>query len=113
SRGIGGRPALLDSSLTRRSGRPPFPLPLRFSRSPWLLVAEGTLLALGTRCRAGQAFGRNQGGGRRPGDIRPKAYPARQEAPTRSRPSRTTKNPPCGGFFVCMAAPDGFEPPNA
>src|SRR5699024_1777267 len=26
---------------------------------------------------------------------------------------RPRKNPPCGGFFRVLAAPDGFEPPNA
>src|SRR5690606_32769817 len=46
--------------------------------------------------RAGWPFGRNQGGGggRRPepGDIRPKGYPARQEAPTRrSSPEDPTR----------------------
>jgi hypothetical protein len=26
--------------------------------------------------------------------------------------AQATKNPPLGGFLVCLAAPEGFEPPN-
>jgi hypothetical protein len=37
---------------------------------------------------------------------------ARAENFARLRHVRATKNPPCGGFSE-VAAPDGFEPPNA
>src|SRR5690606_16729302 len=57
-----------------------FPATLHATRSLRRLVAGASLRAWGTRCRVRWPFGRNQGGGRRPGDIRPKGHRTRQEA---------------------------------
>src|SRR5690606_11105374 len=65
-----------------------FPATLPGARIPQLLVAKHAPFASGTRCRVGQPFGRSKGGGRMPGDIRPKGCPTRQKrqpTPTASR----------------------------
>src|SRR5690606_39991445 len=78
-----------------------FPAPLRGRSKAAASCGRRHATRLWTRYRVGWPFGRNQGGGRRPGDIRPKGRPARQEAPARSRDAGLLGLDDCG-FGVAL-----------